>query len=305
MKLQFIVNPASKTGRGIEIWKKVESVLKSTGVDYEVFFTKHIGHGVELARKLTKGEGEHMLVALGGDGTVNEVVNGIVRIKDTILGYIPTGSGNDLAGGLGLPTDPMTSIERILENKSHLQMNVGVVETEGEVRRFAVSCGMGWDAAITHEVAGSKLKKLLNKIKLGKLSYVGIALKQIFTFKTSPMEIQIDGKTPMKFENNFFSAVMNSPYEGGRVKMCPAASWSDDLLDICIVDSVPKLKLLMVIPLAYRGWHKFFKGVYIKRGEKMTLKAAKPLPVHVDGENFGYRKKISVWLEKEKLRIIR
>ena len=305
MKLQFIVNPASKTGRGIEIWKKVESVLKSTGVDYEVFFTKHIGHGVELARKLTKGEGEHMLVALGGDGTVNEVVNGIVRIKDTILGYIPTGSGNDLAGGLGLPTDPMTSIERILENKSHLQMNVGVVETEGEVRRFAVSCGMGWDAAITHEVAGSKLKKLLNKIKLGKLSYVGIALKQIFAFKTSPMEIQIDGKTPMKFENNFFSAVMNSPYEGGRVKMCPAASWSDDLLDICIVDSVPKLKLLMVIPLAYRGWHKFFKGVYIKRGEKMTLKAAKPLPVHVDGENFGYRKEISVWLEKEKLRIIR
>ena len=305
MKLQFIVNPASKTGRGIEIWQEVEKVLKGSEIEYEVYYTKRIGHGTELARKLTESEGEHMIVALGGDGTVNEVVNGIVRIKDTILGYIPTGSGNDLAGGLGLPTDPMTSIEHILENKSHLQVNIGVVEVEGMKRRFAVSSGMGWDAAICHEVAVSKLKKFLNKIKLGKLSYVAIAVKQIFAFKTAPMEIQIDGKAPMKFQKNFFSAVMNSPYEGGRVMMCPAASWSDDLLDICIVDSVPKLKLLLVIPLAYKGWHKFFKGVHIKRGEKMTLRSAKPLPMHVDGENFGYHTEATMYLEKEKLRIIR
>ena len=304
MKLQFIVNPASKTGRGIEIWQEVEKVLKGSEIEYEVYYTKRIGHGTELARKLTESEGEHMIVALGGDGTVNEVVNGIVRIKDTILGYIPTGSGNDLAGGLGLPTDPMTSIEHILENKSHLQVNIGVVEVEGMKRRFAVSSGIGWDAAICHEVAVSKLKKFLNKIKLGKLSYVAIAVKQIFAFKTAPMEIQIDGKAPMKFQKNFFSAVMNSPYEGGRVMMCPAASWSDDLLDICIVDSVPKLKLLLVIPLAYKGWHKFFKGVHIKRGEKMTLRSAKPLPMHVDGENFGYHTEATMYLEKEKLRII-
>ena len=304
MKLQFIVNPASKTGRGIEIWKAVEVVLKSSGVEYEVFFTKRIGHGTELAKQLTEEPGEHMIVALGGDGTVNEVVNGIVRIKDTILGYIPTGSGNDLAGALGLPTDPMTSIEHILENKAHLQMNVGIAQTESETRRFAVSCGMGWDAAITHEVAVSKLKKLLNKLKLGKLSYVAVALKQIFAFKTSPMEILIDDKAPLKFENNFFTAVQNGPYEGGRVMMCPAASWSDDLLDVCIVDSVPKLKLLMVIPLAYKGLHRFFKGVHIKRGEKITLKATKPLPLHVDGENYGYHKEVTIWLEKEKLRVI-
>ena len=305
MKLQFIVNPASKTGRGIEIWKEVETVLKSSGIEYEVFFTKRIGHGTELAKKLTEGPGEHMIVALGGDGTVNEVVNGIVRIKDTVLGYIPTGSGNALAGGLKLPTDPMTSIEHILENKSHLQMNVGVVEVEGMKRRFVVSSGMGWDAAICHEVAVSKLKKFLNKIKLGKLSYVAIAVKQIFAFKTAPMEVQIDGKEPMKFNSNFFSAVMNSPYEGGRVMMCPAASWSDALLDICIVDNVPKLKLLLVIPLAYKGWHKFFKGVHIKRGEKMTLRSSKPLPMHVDGENFGYHTEATMYLEKEKLRVIR
>ena len=304
MKLQFIVNPASKTGRGIEIWQAVEAVLKSSGIEYEVYFTEHAGHGTELARQLTEAEGEHRIIALGGDGTVNEVVNGIVRIKDTILGYIPTGSGNDLAGGLGLPTDPLTSIERILENRAHLQMNVGVAQVEGTIRRFAVSCGMGWDAAIAHEVAVSKMKKFMNKLKLGKLSYVIIALKQIIAFQTSPVEIQIDKKPAMRFEKNFFSAIMNTPYEGGRVMMCPDASWCDGLLDICIVDNIPKLKILAVLPLAYKGLHKYFKGVHIKRGEKMTLRASKPLPVHVDGENFGCHKEVTVWLEDEILRVI-
>lgn len=304
MKLQFIVNPASKTGRGIEIWREVENVLKGSEVDYEVHYTKKMGHATEITRKITSEPGEHMLVALGGDGTVNEVVNGIVRIKDTILGYIPTGSGNDLAGGLKLPTDPMTSMEHILENKAHLQVNVGVVEADGLKRRFAVSCGLGWDAAIGHEVAVSKLKKLLNKVKLGKLCYVGIALKQIIAFQTSPVEVTIDGKEPMKFSKNFFNAVMNSPYEGGRIMMCPKASLSDDLLDICVVDNVSKLKLLLVLPLAYKGLHKYFKGVHIKRGARIHIKAQKPLPLHADGENLGYHKEATMYLEKERLRVI-
>ncbi len=305
MKLQFIVNPASKTGRGIEIWREVEKVLKGSEIEYEVFYTKRLGHATELARKLTEEPGEHMIIALGGDGTVNEVVNGIVRIKDTILGYIPTGSGNDLAGGLELPTDPMTSIEHILENKSHLHMNIGVVEVDDSRRRFAVSCGMGWDAAVGHEVLTSKWKKALNRIKLGKLSYLMIALKQIFAFKPQPMEVQVDNKPAVRYEKNFFSAVMNGPFEGGRVKMCPNASWSDDLLDICIVENVSKLKILMVLPLAYVGLHTIFKGVHIKRGERVHLKADRPLPIHTDGENLGYHKEATLYLEKEKLRVIR
>ncbi len=305
MKLQFIVNPASRTGRGKEIWQETEQVLKGSEIEYEVYFTKRQGHGTELAKMLTEGEGEHRIVVLGGDGTVNEVVNGIVHIQDTILGYIPTGSGNDLAGGLGLPSDPMTAVEHILENKNHLRVNVGVVEVEGMKRRFAVSSGMGWDAAVCHEVAVSKLKKFLNKIKLGKFSYVVIALKQIAAFRTCLVEVQIDEKPPVVYPKNFFNAVMNTPYEGGRVMMCPSADWGDDLLDICVVDRVSKLKVLLVLPLAYKGWHRFVKGVTIKRGERIRLRSEKPLAMHVDGENFGYHKEAVMYLEKEKLRVIR
>lgn len=304
MKLQFIVNPASKTGKGIKIWNEVEKVLKGSEVDYEVHYTRKVGDATRITEKLTREEGEHTIVALGGDGTVNEVVNGIVRIEDTILGYIPTGSGNDLAGGLKLATDPMTSIEHILEGKAYLRVNVGVTETEGVRRRFAVSSGMGWDAAICHEVLGSKMKWALNRVHLGKFSYVCIALKQILAFRKQPMEIIIDEKEPMKFQKTFFAAVMNCPYEGGRVKMCPGASWSDDLLDVCIVENVPKLKLLLLLPSAYMGWHKFFKGVHLKRGEKITLRSVTPLPIHSDGENFGYHREVTMWLEKEKLRVL-
>lgn len=306
MKLQFIVNPASRTGRGIEIWKEAEKVLKGSEIPYEVYFTKRAGHATELAGKLTEDEGKHKIIALGGDGTVNEVLNGIVRLEDTVFGYIPTGSGNDFAAGMDLPTDAMTAIEHILEEKSLLQMNVGIVETEdGEKRRFGVSCGMGWDAAICHEAVASKMKRLLNKIKLGKLCYVGIALKQIAGFKKIPMEVLIDQREPIQLDQTYFTAVMNGPYQGGKLKLCPDADWSDDLLDVCIVGDISKLKLLCVLPTAYVGLHRLFKAVQIKRGEKIILRGRKALPVHVDGENFGYHQEIKLSLEKEKLYVIR
>lgn len=306
MKLQFIVNPASRSGHGIEVWREAEKVLKGSEIPYEVFFTKRAGHATELARKLTEGAGKHTIIALGGDGTVNEVLNGIVRLQDTVFGYIPTGSGNDFAAGMNLPTDSMTAIEHILEEKSLLRMNVGIVETQdGEKRRFGVSCGMGWDAAICHEAVASRVKKLLNKIKLGKFCYVGIALKQIVGFRKMPMDVMIDQRKPIRLKKTYFTAVMNGPYQGGKLKFCPDADWSDDLLDICIVEDISKIKLCCLLPTAYVGLHRLFKGVHLKRGEKITLRSPKPLPVHVDGENFGYHEEIKLSLEKEKLFVIR
>lgn len=306
MKLQFIVNPASRSGRGTEIWKETEKVLKGSELPYEVYFTKRVGHATELARKLTEPAGKHTIVALGGDGTVNEVINGIVRLEDTVFGYIPTGSGNDFAAGLDLPTDPMTAIEHIVEESSLLRMNVGIAETEdGQKRRFGVSCGMGWDAAICHEAIASRMKKILNKIKLGKLCYVVIALKQIMRFRKVPMDVLIDQRAPVSMPKSYFTAVMNGPYQGGKLKLCPDASWSDDLLDVCMIGDLSKVKLCCLLPTAYAGLHRYFKGVQLKRGEKVLLRAPMELPIHVDGENFGYHKEIKLSLEKEKLNVIR
>lgn len=305
MELQLIVNPASRSGKGIEIWKEAEKVLKSSGIEYQVHFTKCEGHAVELAERITEKPGKHKLVVLGGDGTVNEVLCGISRLEDTILGYIPTGSGNDFAAGLHLPTDAMTAIEHILEETEVLQMNVGILEASGKKRRFGVSCGMGFDAAICHEALNSNLKKTLNKIKLGKLCYVIIALKQILNFQKTPMEIHMAGKKPRILKKAYFTAVMNEPYEGGKVMMCPKASWNDDQLDLCIVGNMPKLKLCILLPTAYFGLHRFLKNVWNERAESVILRSSKPLPIHCDGENFGTHQEIKVSLEKEKLCVIR
>ena len=102
----FIVNPNARSGLGQKVWKDLEIMLKTRNIEYEVHFTKYQKHATAMTQKITSDGNEHTVVALGGDGTVNEVVNGIVDFDKTILGYIPIGSSNDFARGLKLPKEP-------------------------------------------------------------------------------------------------------------------------------------------------------------------------------------------------------
>ena len=110
----FIVNPNAKTGLGYQVWSSLEAILKEKSVNYQVFFTKYQKHATRLAQKLTQESGAKTLIVLGGDGTINEVINGIEDLTDTVLGYIPIGSSNDFARGMGLSTDPIQALKHIL-----------------------------------------------------------------------------------------------------------------------------------------------------------------------------------------------
>ena len=180
--LYFIVNPHSRSGKALDIWKELERTLTDKNIEYSYFFTDYIGHAIKLAEDITSKASSNTpikLVILGGDGTVNEVYNGIRNHKHVTLGYIPTGSGNDFARGLKLPKDPKEALENILNSKNTQRIECGIASVSGKQRRFAVSCGMGYDATITCRVGNSKIKKAFNKIGLGKLIYVLIALKQL------------------------------------------------------------------------------------------------------------------------------
>ena len=107
----FIVNPASRSGHASQIWTEIETLLKERNILYRVYFTSHRGHGTKLAQQLTKDLSScTTLIVVGGDGTVNEVLNGIEHPEHIILGYIPTGSGNDFAKGMALPSDPQKAL---------------------------------------------------------------------------------------------------------------------------------------------------------------------------------------------------
>lgn len=300
----FIVNPNARSGLGQRVWNKLESILKSRQVAYEVYFTKYQKHATAITSKITSDGSEHTLIALGGDGTVNEVVNGIVNIDKTIFGYIPIGSSNDFARGMGLPTDPVKALENILDGTHLSLINIGELQYKNKKRRFAVSAGIGFDADICHEAVVSHVKAFLNKLKLGKLTYVCIALHRLFVTKPCRTTITLDHGKSISFPATYFVAIMNNKYEGGGVKFCPKAHPGDDKLDIMVASNVPKLKVLCLIPLALFGWHTFFKGVYIYSCKHISIQTETALPVHTDGEPIFLQHEMSASCLEKKLRVI-
>jgi YegS/Rv2252/BmrU family lipid kinase len=302
--LYFIVNLRSKSGYAQVIWKKVKTVLKEQNVKYDVYFTEYEGHASKLAKNLTSKNEKIKLVVLGGDGTVNEVVNGMERFENVLFGYIPSGSSNDLARSLRLPSNPKQALLNIIKPKYFVHLDIGEVITNTQSRRFVVSSGIGFDASICREALDSKLKLLLNKIKLGKLTYVGIALKQIALFQTQGAEVVIDGNIKKKYKGIYFIASHIHKYEGGGLMLCPNAKYDDGKLDVCVIKKLNKLKLLCLLPTAFSGKHIKYEEVEIIRCNEIAVKTSKKLFVHTDGEIVGINSDITVKSIKEKLTII-
>ena len=300
----FIVNPNARSGLGKKVWNELEAVLKKENIQYKAYFTKYQKHATIITREITSGDDEQTVVALGGDGTVNEVVNGIVNFEKTILGYIPIGSSNDFARGLELPTEPLDALNTILTCPNLHPMNIGELHYKNKLRRFAVSAGVGFDADICHEAVVSKIKYLLNKLGLGKLTYVAIALHRLFLTTPCTVTVVLDGETKLTYPRTYFVALMNNRFEGGGVKFAPKAQNNDDKLDVVVASDVPKIKVLLLLPLALVGWHVHFKGVYIHKVKQIEIHAEKPLPLHTDGEPIFLQNELSACCASKKIRVI-
>ena len=179
--LYFIINPHSRSGQGGAVWKEVERTMISSGLPYKVSYTSYPGHAIRLAAEIPSGtQPEPNLIAvLGGDGSLNEVLNGAHLSPYTIIGYLPTGSGNDFARGMHLPIDAKKALTHIIHPSYTDTLDFGSTTygNQENARRFLVSSGIGYDAAVCHRINTSKLKKVFNCFHLGKLAYVilGIA----------------------------------------------------------------------------------------------------------------------------------
>lgn len=241
----FIINPNSSSGKGLLIWKSIEPVLKERNVDYHPFFTKDRESTAHLVKRLCTEKAPATIVAVGGDGTVNDVLNGLSNFENITFGYIPSGSGNDLARGLHLETDPEKALERILSPTRTESLRIGSVSAPAFSRRFLVSSGLGFDAAVCEGALHSRFKKFLNQLHLGKLTYTGIALKELFLSHCPKAKLILDKATVVEVPAMFFTAAMNLPYEGGGFQFCPKADPKDDRLDLILVEKMPKLKILV------------------------------------------------------------
>lgn len=320
----IIVNPASKSGKGAKIWAELEPVLKERDVCYKVFFSQEAGHVIKIVRDLSasllkSAQDQPMkLIILGGDGTLNETLQGISDFDRTFIGYIPTGSSNDMARDLRLPKDPVRVLNNILDCKKTTKLDLGCLTyetTSGEYSRqhsdelslkrfFAVSSGIGFDAAVCEEALSSKFKMILNKIGLGKLTYLAIALKQLIIAKKISCDIYLDNKLPIHLSKFLFVAGMLHQYEGGGFRFCPDANWHDGIIDICAVGDLSKWLILFALPTAFQGNHYQFKGIDRYAAETLRLETSAPLWVHTDGEVSVKTNSITMTCEKEKLQFL-
>ncbi|MCD8326561.1 MAG: diacylglycerol kinase family lipid kinase [Lachnospiraceae bacterium] len=292
----IIVNPASHAGKSRRTWSALSAALKERGLSYKACLSAEPGDVTVLARKIIKRsnatpENPAHIILLGGDGTLNELVNGISDFSRVIVSYIPTGSSNDFARAHRYSTDPAKELARILSSRPTL-LDVGeteFVDTDGISRkkRFLISSGMGFDAMVCDKVNHSRAKTLLNKIGLGQFVYLVIALKCLFTGQYPDCTLTLEDGQSFPLKNMMFSAAMMEPYEGGGFKFAPKALPDDGLLDVCTVNNLPRLFVLCALPTALPGWHVFLPGIRLHRTQTVRIRANAPQYIHTDGET-GY-----------------
>lgn len=237
--------------------------------DYEIKVTEKVGDA-KLFAKEAKNKGFSTIVSVGGDGTLHEVVNGMVGGNQK-LGVIPSGTGNDLARSLNLPFDLRESIEILVKEKTTL-IDLGHIKGE----YFINFSSVGLDALIAQEA--NKIKKYFSST----YSYILGIVKGLTKFKSMDVDLIIDGKKYR--EKIMFITVCNGSYYGGGMKIAPQAKISDGEFDICVVRHIPKLKLLLLFPTIFKGNHIRYKEVKMYRGKEVEVFSKKDIAINADGE---------------------
>ena len=271
--IRLVVNPLSGSGYGKTALDRVEQALKANGTPYEVFLTEYPKHAIQLTKTICQMPDTTTVVALGGDGTLNEVLNGFCNFDKVSLGIIPCGTGNDFANVANIPNDEQKAIDIILNQPAKytdfLQM--------GELRGLnAIGTGIDVDVLIRY----------LKHKKRTKSTYFKSLLSSLMHFKSVDVCEEVgDTKTPHKA---FIAIASNGKYIGGGLKAAPNAVIDDGLMEVLIVEKVPKLALPSYLIKLLRGKILTAKRSHYKRA--CTFKASSlnaPLSLQIDGEIYN------------------
>ncbi len=272
-KYFLIVNLIAGQGRCKEIFPKVKEALDRRKVDYDLHYTNEPLEAVDVAKMGIEAGFTH-IVAMGGDGTVNEVTNGILDADgDAVLGVIPAGTGNDFIRMLGIPADPLAAIDLILSGHERT-IDLGRV---GEDRYFVNGLGIGIDAQVARDV-------LAMEHFHGAAAYIYSAVKEVFRFKAFPVKLSGDG---WEKEFDLISlGLANGKYCGGGFKLTPRADLTDGLVDIAAIEDFPKLERLIRLPQARKGTHLKLSKVHYWQEKSVTISSPARLVAHIDGEPY-------------------
>jgi diacylglycerol kinase (ATP) len=279
---KIIVNPVSGRGAGQKVAPLLEQSLQALNFDFDLVFTQRPWHASELAFQAAEA-GYGAVIAVGGDGTANEVLNGLMQahlkgIKTPALGILSVGRGNDFAYGMDIPPSLEEGIQ-VLENNYLKKIDVGYVEggLYPQGRYFGNGVGIGFDAVVGFEAL--KLAPLS-----GFPSYIVAALKTIFLYFNAPrVKIEMDDENLE--QPALMVSVMNGKRMGGGFMMAPESQSGDGLFDVCIAGQVSRTGIFTLIPRFMQGTQKGHPVIHFARTTSITVTAIEgKLPAHSDGE---------------------
>lgn len=282
----LIVNPVAGNGRAKKIYKRIERLDFFQREKCATYFTSYPWHVLEIVeqveKKVASGAFIQAIIVIGGDGTMHEVVNGLNNTSIPIA-YIPGGSGNDFARGVGISKNPEKVLTAILDDTA-LTYWLGTFKTKEEQKQKFVNCiGFGFDAVVVDFARRVPFRTILNKLRLGTLIYLFAMFRALISYKPRRITLELDG-TRHTFERAFFITVNNHPYFGGGMKINPLAKNNREHLSIIVVDSISKWKILALFGTVFIGKHLSFQGVHTFFSKQITVSADTPLPYEVDGE---------------------
>jgi diacylglycerol kinase (ATP) len=286
-RLYFIVNPASGVRKPRNFKHMVERYLDHSRFDHHICFTEKKGSAIRLANNAVS-EGADVVVAVGGDGTVNEVVRGIAG-SNAIMGLIPNGSGNGLARHLGIPLQLSKAIQ-VLNNQNIRTIDTATINDH----LFASIAGIGFDAKVA-----SRYERLGRR---GFMAYLHIVVTEYFRYRSRPYKLRIDGKQ-MEARAMLIS-LANSNQFGYNTIIAPGADLSDGLLDIVIVEKIPFFQIPAIMGLVYSKQIDKSRFVQIHKGREIFIEREKDKRVNIDGESVWMGKDLHIRVNPGSLRVI-
>lgn len=301
MLYAVIVNPVAGNGKGKKVYEKIR---KSTYLQHKTvyYITQYKGHVEEIVTNIEKDHPNiKVLFIVGGDGTVNEVINALSN-KRIRIAYIPGGSGNDFSRGFKSLKKPDDIIRSALtEQKETTYWLCSYKTEETNVRKFINCIGFGFDAVVSHSASSLSFRNLLSKLRLDSLIYLFALLRELFFYKPLQITLTIDGEK-RTFNRVLFLTINNQPYMGGGMKINPQAKNNDAKFSIIVVDSIPKWKVFLLFGTVFFGKHTLFKEVSILHAQEVMITATGQLPFQVDGE-YGETKWATIKKENKPIRL--
>lgn len=309
-KFLFIVNPASRGGESKAHWEDVFPIIEASGLLFDYKYTEAPEDATKLARKArTSGEYD-VVISFGGDGTANEVVNGLLTgdSSERIPAFtiFPSGTGSDTVRTLGITKDISDFLKR-LEVGNTEEIDVGVVnykkvekESEVEQRYFLNACDLGIGATVANVVNGMNRE---DSKKSGKGKYFRSIMDQVFKFKAFDAVVEQNTEIfPLK--KTVIVAVCNGMFFGGGVKASPISKMNDGILELVATKNASKLNLLRIVSKVYTGSHVGHPKVQFQRSERFRVQVEKPQLLETDGEVVGEVLEATFTVETGRLRVV-